>query len=219
MPTHRLLPLLLALTLVGCDNRQITTYRTAKDPLPADTEDHSGHAHAGSAGQLPSGHPPIDGSMSAPANMASTPVATANGPGLVWSAPETWTAKPLSPMRKGSYTVRRDGAEADLAITAFPGDTGGLTANLNRWRGQVGQPPLDEAALRQSVEHLTVGGLDITLTDISGGNPEQPVRLLGAIVPYQGQTWFFKLLGPETVVSAEKDTFRAFLLTIKESQP
>jgi len=64
--------------------------------------------------------------------MASTPVTTASGPGLTWTAPAHWKAKPGSAMRKGSYAIAGDGGEADLAITAFPGDVGGDLAAISR---------------------------------------------------------------------------------------
>ena len=38
--------------------------------------------------------------------MANTPVATASGPGLTWSAPSHWKAKPASAMRKGSFVIQ-----------------------------------------------------------------------------------------------------------------
>jgi hypothetical protein len=32
--------------------------------------------------------------------------------------------------------------KAEVTVSAFPGDTGGLLANLNRWRGQIGLEPV-----------------------------------------------------------------------------
>lgn len=119
-------------------------------------------------------------------------------------------------MRKGSYAINgENGTTADLAITAFPGDTGGLFANVNRWRGQVGLAPLAQAELDATVEHLHVNDFHIDLVDLLGNAGGQPTRLLGAIVPHNGETWFFKLLGPAALVEREKATFREFLNTIK----
>lgn len=81
-------------------------------------------------------------------NPAGSAVSTTSGPmpgnpadnagvqTVTWTAPSSWTTKPLSAMRKGSFTVHgSDGAEADLSIISFPGDAGGVAENLNRWRG------------------------------------------------------------------------------------
>lgn len=149
--------------------------------------------------------------------MAGTAVATASGAGLVWTAPATWTAKPASAMRKGSYTVKADGiaGEADLSITAFPGDVGGDLANLNRWRGQVELPPVAQAQFESSIQRVEHDGLRIIIADISGTSKGAPTRILGAMIPYDGSTWFVKLLGPDALVAKERAAFVAFLDTVK----
>lgn len=47
--------------------------------------------------------------------------------------------------------------------------------------------------------------------------PEEryPARTLGAIVPQDGQTWYFKIMGPDDAVAAQDDAFRQFLATVK----
>jgi hypothetical protein len=166
-------------------------------------------------GALPEGHPSIGGTPagpSAPVNMADTAVPTATGSGLTWTAPTTWAVKPNGSMRKGSFAVKGAGGDADLAITAFPGATGGLEANLNRWRGQVGLPPQAPAEVTAAVEKFSSHGLEFLVVDYAnGGN-----RLVGAIVPYGGNSWFFKLMGPDATVAGQKDAFREFLHTVKE---
>ncbi len=147
--------------------------------------------------------------------MASTPVPTASGTDLTWSAPATWTAKPNGAMRKGSFSVKGEGAEADLSITAFPGSTGGLLANLNRWRGQLGLAPLGENELDTNSVHLDVAGLQLVSVDFAGNTGGKPTRILGAIVPNGSDTWFFKLMGPDTLVANEKPAFLEFLRTIR----
>ena len=138
------------------------------------------------------------------------------GNARAWSAPAHWQAKPPGSVRKGSYNIPgKDGAVADLAITAFPGDTGGLFANVNRWRGQVGLPPITEDKLSESVEHLAIGEFHVDVVDMLGSVNGQPTRVLGAIVPHERETWFFKLTGPDALVAAERASFREFLNTIK----
>ena len=156
--------------------------------------------------------------MAAPAGGAN--FAAAQGNALTWTAPATWQAKALSSFRKGSYSVPGEGAAAgDLAITAFPGDTGGLFANVNRWRGQIGLAPVAEAQLESAIQRLDVNGFKIILFDAAGTANGQPMRLLGAMVPHDGQTWFFKLTGPEALVAKEQASFRDFLNTIKAATP
>src|SRR5262249_41086468 len=40
-------------------------------------------------------------------------------------------------------------------------------------------------------------------------------RLLGGIFPLPGETWFFKMTGPNEVVEAQKEAFRQFLSSIQ----
>jgi hypothetical protein len=152
--------------------------------------------------------------------MAATPVATATGAALTWTAPARWQAKPASSMRRGSYTLAGEGtATADLAITAFPGDVGGEVANVNRWRGQLSLPPLPEAQAAPTLTRLTVGPLKLAVVELTGTANGGPARLLGAMVPFGDATWFFKLMGPDTLVAQEKSAFLAFLQTVQPAAP
>ncbi len=197
--------LFATLLLSGCKDRQITSYRAAKDPAPAALP-------PATAGNLPADHPAIGPSQETGSSMASTAVPTAGGSGLTWTAPASWTVKPNGSMRKGSFAIKAGTAEADLSITAFPGATGGLEANLNRWRGQVGLPPQAPAEVTAAVENFSANGLEFILVDYAGSEN----HLIGAIVPYGGNSWFFKLMGPDALVAAQKDSFREFLRTVKE---
>ncbi|MSU47426.1 MAG: hypothetical protein EXS42_10010 [Lacunisphaera sp.] len=204
----------LTLLLVGgCRDREITAYRAPKDPaaiapVPAGTTN---------TGDLPPDHLPIGASAPTATGagaMANTAVPTGSDH-LTWTAPAHWTAKPVGAMRKGSYAVKGDGVEADLSITAFPGDTGGLLANLNRWRGQISLPPLAENQLDAHREHLDLGSLHVDIVGFAGTTNGAPTRILGAIVPLGGETWFFKLMGPATLVAQEKPVFLEFLRTVR----
>ena len=114
-------------------------------------------------------------------------------------------------MRKGSYRMVVAGGEADISITAFPGATGGLEANLNRWRGQVGLAPLDPGQVVADAQRLEINGLSFTIVDYQGSAG----HMVGAIVPFNGNSWFFKLTGPDATVVAAKPVFLEFLRTVK----
>ncbi len=188
---------LILLLAGGCRDREITAYRAPKDPVETLPGAPGGPATA----------PGTD-------NMAATAVPT-GGDSLIWTAPAAWTVKPASAMRKGSYAVKGDGGEADLSITAFPGDTGGLLANINRWRSQVALPPLTADQLDANREHLDLGPLHVEIVDFAGSANGTPTRVVGAIVPHGPETWFFKLMGPDALVAKEKPAFREFLNTVR----
>lgn len=159
---------------------------------------------------------------SAPTDMASTPVTTATGAELTWTAPKTWQARAASAMRKATFIIPGDNADqsAELAVTAFPGDVGGNLANVNRWRGQLLLPPITEADLGSLLTHVHAGQLHIDVAEMLG--PETPgkarQRVIGAIVPFNSATWFFKLTGPDALVTREKPAFMSFLQTLQPAR-
>ncbi len=199
-------PLSLALVAIvalasSCRQPRVASYRVPHeqpDPLPPIL-----------TGAAPSGAAPGGA-------MAGTAVPTAEGPGLTWTAPADWKERPPTAMRKGSYAVPGDkGAEADFSITAFPGDVGGELANFNRWRGQLGLDPLDQPQVDPLIARLNQNGLSFAVAEFVNRKEEKPRRIIGAIVPYAGATWFFKLIGPEELVAREKPEFFALLQTVK----
>ena len=158
------------------------------------------------AGAVEAAAPPA-----APAGRAGTIPPVADGPVLRWQAPAGWSVKAASAMRKGSYAV----GAAEVAITVFPGDVGGVLANVNRWRGQVGLDPVDDAALAGITTPVVAAhGLHFIVTDAAGPAAGGP-RIVAALVPWQGRTWFFKLTGPGDAVAAAKPAFLAFLQTVE----
>jgi hypothetical protein len=210
MRSRLALRLLATLVLLpGCRDAKVTSYQVPKEtpePLPP--------ILTGAATPATS-TPPAAGT-----DMASTAVPTAGGDALTWTAPAHWKQKSASAMRKGSYAVPgTDGAEADMAITAFPGDVGGNLANINRWRGQLQLGPIGEADLGSVMDHVDIGDLHVDVVDFANDEASPPQRMIGAIVPHGGATWFFKLMGPDSVVAKEKPVFLDFLKTIKTSAP
>lgn len=203
MCPSRLRPILLflPLLLVACGDTKVASYRIPKEPDAAAPE--------AAPATPPAGMPPAG-------DMAGTAVAKADGPGLTWTAPANWKSVQGSSMRKATYAVTgTGGASAELAITAFPGDVGGELGNVVRWRGQVGLPPITEAELPGAITRFEFNGLHVALVDVAGAPDGKATRLLGAMVPVGGATWFFKLMGDPTLVGGEKAAFVAFLQTLK----
>ena len=132
-----------------------------------------------------------------------------------FKVPENWTEKPPGPMITSAYAITGDGT-AEVTVSKFPGETGGMVANINRWRDQLGLSALPDAEARKSTEMLEVGGKKNSyLVDIKGTNKRtsKAARMVAVGVPYEGQTWFFKLLGDEALVEKEKDAFIRFIVS------
>ena len=167
------------------------------------------HPPLDSAG-LPPSHPPIDG-MSMPAASGGDASAEAHPK---WQVPAGWKEASAGPFLVSKFLVTGEGsAQASVNVSTSAGDGGGLVANVNRWRQQLGLGAMPEAELGNSLTSVDVAGGKATLTDMTGKDPKtgDPARLIAAIVPRQGQTWFFKLMGDAKVVEREKDAFTGFV--------
>jgi hypothetical protein len=116
-----------------------------------------------------------------------------------------------------SFSVGDAEHEARITVTRFPGDVGGTLANVNRWRNQLSLNPIDESELSKMTTSIDVMGGKATLVDMSGIDAKtgNPARMITAIVPRGGQTWFYKLVGDGTTVAREKDTFVKFVQAIQ----
>ena len=128
----------------------------------------------------------------------------------VWTIPAGWQEAPPSQFLLAKFLIAgADGRQAQVNINSLTGDGGGLAANANRWRGQLGLPPMTDV-LKTSFEvpGSKASVVDFTGTDVKTG---KPARLIGVALPLGGQTWFYKLMGDEQVVAQQKDALTAFV--------
>lgn len=190
----RALPAIIVLTalftLSACSRDEVRSYRVPKEESPT-----------------------MPGATAAAATAGSPSAPT--GATLTWQAPAGWLDQGPSGMRRGSFQVPGDAGDvADLSIIAFPGDAGGLAANVNRWRGQVGLPALSPAQVDASVEHTDTAYFHVDLVSMTGEAAGVPTRIDGAIFNYDGQSWFIKFMGPAELVARENQNFRSFVQTV-----
>lgn len=205
---------LILLSVAACKKDEIQVYKVAKSAeAPAvHNHDHEGHeAHAEAPAGLPEGHPPIGaGAMGAlPPEM--TQMAVASPLSLAWKVPAGWTQKPASGMRRATFVVPGAAGAAEVSVISLPGDAGGELPNVNRWRGQVGLPAWDEAAFKKAVVKVASPAGTFSLVDLSGGAQ----RMAAGMTMRNGETWFFKLLGPDATVGATLPAFKSFLAGVK----
>jgi hypothetical protein len=134
--------------------------------------------------------------------------------------PADWKEVPPGEFLIAKYVISgTNGAEAQVNVSVLAGEGGGLLANANRWRRQLGLKEVDESELAQQMTTMNVGDnkaifLDMTGVDAKTGKPS---RLIGVVLPETGQTCFYKLMGDEQIVAREKDAFTKFVQTAKYS--
>ncbi|MCS7045163.1 MAG: hypothetical protein NZO58_02280 [Gemmataceae bacterium] len=132
---------------------------------------------------------------------------------LKYQAPPGW--KPTAPgqFAELAFQVGEGQAKATVTVSRLEGAGGGLLANVNRWRDQVGLKPIDEAQLGREAQAITVDGQAGKLVDLSGPATTGK-RIVGAIVPHRGGTYFFKFTGPSEVVGQHKAAFETFVRSV-----
>jgi hypothetical protein len=91
-----------------------------------------------------------------------------------------------------------------IAAMSLRGDGGGVLANVNRWRGQVGLSPVSEAPAPDNSHAPGSTLVDVAKTDGSD-------RVVAVIVPAGSGTWYFRLRGDSASVERERSAFDAFV--------
>jgi hypothetical protein len=133
-----------------------------------------------------------------------------------YQLPAGWTrmSKPVE-LSVASFTVGEGDKAVIITVSRFPGEGGGATANVNRWRDKVGLEPLKPEQIKD-MPTLTVDGEKAIYVDVaSPKDKKDPKRILGAIADRGIMTWFFKMQGPPEQVEQQKTAFETFIQSVK----
>lgn len=205
---------LLFLLVAGCHRDEVKTYRVAKDQEQPQPQSAPAMPTDSPNPTLPPGHPDISSASATPGFAASGSAQ----PQLTWKTPEGWTEVPPGEMRVASFKIQgQNGKQADVSVIPLPGLPGSDEANVNRWRGQVGLPPVSPDELKKSAESVEADGQPAQLYDIAGQNPGSgdATRILGVIQHRAGAVWFFKMTGDADLAEQQKPALVAFLKSVK----
>jgi hypothetical protein len=170
--------------------------------------------------QLPPSHPPIGDVGAMPAQPAPASSGSSEGKPS-WQVPSGWAEVPAGQFLVAKFSITgADNAQAAVNVSMSAGEGGGLAGNINRWRGQLGLNQLSDEEVSKLVAPIDTPAGKAMLVDMTGSDPRsgQKARLVGAVVPQSGRTWFYKLMGNEQVVAREKDAFSKFVSATKYNQ-
>ena len=145
------------------------------------------------------------------ANVAASDSAATGAGGAHWVLPAGWSAEPGNTFRLA--TVHTGNSKVEIRVSKFAGLGGGLTANVNRWRGEVGLVPVDDAQGGSGTQ-ADLGGRKWTIRDYTGP-ANGGSREIVASTDAGGETWFFKMLGPAQAVAQQKADFDKYLASIR----
>lgn len=146
---------------------------------------------------------------------------------LTWSIPAGW-AESATPDPSGMRLLDlRFGPnqEGECYISLMPGPAGGLEANVNRWRTQMGQPAYTPEEIAQLSKkpffnrEATFVAFDGDFKGFGQDQAKSGYRLLGLIHSAEQATIFVKLTGPKALVEENAAAFDAFCQSIKPNVP
>ncbi len=125
-------------------------------------------------------------------------------------APAEWK-KVEAKIGLAAYRVTEGDQNADVTVIGAGGDE---KANVDRWRGQVGLKPSTEEQFKADRKELEVLGKPAAYFDIPGPEDAGRKRILVAIVPHKGETWYIKMMGPADLVEKQKPNFEAYVKSV-----
>ncbi len=128
-----------------------------------------------------------------------------------WIVPESWDELPPTAIRKGNFRIQEEGGTVEITVTVFPGDVGGLEANVNRWKQQIGLAPTQPPLLEEAIESVEVDGQPAFFVDLLSPQNPSGAGILGAVIPRGERTWFVKMIGDQAILSNQESELRAFL--------
>ena len=133
---------------------------------------------------------------------------------FTWEKPASWIPAEGSAMRLASFEIPYSIGSGDLSIMELGGDGGGLEANVNRWRGQIGLGPLTKLEIEDEAGNgvSQLGNYQLfRLINLE----KKESAFLAAVFPLESRTLFIKLTAStDGILEIEKD-FKDFCSSMK----
>jgi hypothetical protein len=134
---------------------------------------------------------------------------------LSWTLPKGWSQDVAGGMR---YATLKPPAsvpgKVDVSVVVLPGPAGGELANVNRWRGQIGLPPIGDAELAAARKQVRSKAGALALYDFTSEGQKKS-RMVAALAEVDGSTWFLKLAGDAEPVAMARPDFLKLLESVR----
>jgi hypothetical protein len=154
--------------------------------------------------------------------------------GLSFAVPDDWVSEPTSSgMRAAQWRLPGSTEQSSVHVVLYyfgRSGAGDLTANLDRWIGQVQQPDGSDSRQVTAINTAEFGGCKVHCVDVAGTyvaetSPGSEVRLnqsdsrlLAAVVETKAGPYYLKVVGPATVLEGQKPAFDALLESCRSSE-
>lgn len=144
---------------------------------------------------------------------------------LTWATPEGWTEAP--PQTEAAAGMMRlidlrfgENGVGECYLSAIPGQAGGLEANVNRWRTQMGLAAMTAEELTQLPKKTFLGreatfiSMDGDFKSMGAQEANKGYRMLGLVQAAPEFTLFVKMTGPKDLVAKNEAAFEQFCQSI-----
>jgi len=135
---------------------------------------------------------------------------------VAFAVPKSWKKGGDRPMRVLTFTT----GKSECYVTMLGGPAGGVTANLDRWRQQMGQKTLTGKQIAE-LPRLAMLGKQAVMARIDGeyrgmsGAGIKDATMLGVICTLHTATIFVKMIGPKSEMQAHVGSFERFCRSMK----
>jgi len=142
---------------------------------------------------------------------------------LEWKTPGQWIEWPgPDEQTYGGFTIEETQPPLELLINAFPRQApsaADVTANVNRWQGQLGMPGSSKEEVRTLVKKVMAGERAVFQVDLAGPPGPDQKRILAAMAVDGNRVWFFKLMGSAARIEKHKAEFDQFVSSLRFNGP
>jgi hypothetical protein len=138
--------------------------------------------------------------------------------GLQWTLPQGWTLSEGDGMRYATLKPSTPGkpGKIDISVIALIGTAGGELANVNRWREQMGLPPVENEKDLDGIRKTTKSAAgDVAVFDFTSPGTAKNRMVVGLLGAADGNTWFLKMTGDEAAVAQAKMEFLQWIGSLR----
>lgn len=146
----------------------------------------------------------IDNIVKPKKNSVSPPVSNK----ISWEKPNNWQKVSPGNMQIAKFLLNKEDND-HVSIATFPGDVGGMMANVNRWRRQLSLSPINQENIK--LKNYKGDYFNFKVVKINNENKS----IVVAIFEKKGRTTFVKMVAKNSVAKQKYKEFIDFCFTIK----
>jgi hypothetical protein len=127
--------------------------------------------------------------------------------------PEGWRSAPGDGVSRAAFAVVDGDRSVRITLSTVGG---GLLANVDRWRGQIGLGAASPDELASSVKSIVMAGAAadyVILVGPENANPRESI--LAVVAQVGGVPWVIRLRGDAQLAERERGRFEAFVKSLR----